>query len=381
MESATEPQETKRLSMDLNPSIASPHAIPSPSLPNGNPPALNGDHVSRPQSRSNRLSSPKKELTNTLPPNIPPLPAASTPAALTKAHRIPYPPRTKTALDQIPLHRPVTPQSPIETMPSALGLRRRSSHIQSTPVQRRNSFPSTRKDSLEILRALRAEAKIAREKATSNLPQPSKKRKHSLTTPVPGIPGTQSTGVDGYFPGKPLVGGGKNDVRSRSSTTPGRDPSFPGVLRNGSYIAGSAPYMGSRIENIRRESTRSAVGEMLPSTLWDYLMLEMENQEVQEVEGYKSERLANFLRIPEKFEKVSSSLVVRGLMVVNLVWMGGLFGFVFAYVYDFTVESYSDIAYTSTEQVSEKSFGKATVSPSKSLLRVESYSLLRGRIC
>jgi len=36
-------------------------------------------------------------------------------------------------------------------------------------------------------------------------------------------------------------------------------------------------------------------------------MLEMENQEVQEVEEYKSERLANFLHIPEKFEKVLSA--------------------------------------------------------------------------
>ena len=120
-------------------------------------------------------------------------------------------------------------------------------------------------------------------------------------------------------------------------------------------MSGSAPYMGSRIENIRRESTRSVVGETLPSTLWDYLMLEMENQEVHEVEGYKSERLANFLRIPEKLEKVSPSIVVRWLMVVDLVWVGGLFGFVFAYVYDFAVESYTVNAYSSAEQVSKKS--------------------------
>ena len=76
------------------------------------------------------------------------------------------------------------------------------------------------------------------------------------------------------------------------------------ALRRGSHItSGAAPDLGSRIENIRRESTRS-MGDALPSTLWDYLMLEMENQEVHEVEGYKSERLANFLQIPEKFEKV-----------------------------------------------------------------------------
>jgi hypothetical protein len=163
--------------------------------------------------------------------------------------------------------------------------------------------------------------------------------------------------MEGYFSGKPLVGKGKGDVRSRSSTTPGRIPSVPGVLRRESYIAGGAPYMGSRIENIRRESTRSVVGEGLPSTLWDYLMLEMENQEVHEVEGYKSERLANFLRIPEKFEKVFPPLScwMGGLMVVDLVWVGGLFGFVFAYVYDFTVESDSWRAHTFKEQVSEKS--------------------------
>jgi hypothetical protein len=52
-----------------------------------------------------------------------------------------------------------------------------------------------------------------------------------------------------------------------------------------------------RLEHFRREDT-------LPSTLWDYLMLEMENHEVQDVEEYKKERLTNFLRIPVTFEKV-----------------------------------------------------------------------------
>jgi hypothetical protein len=33
-------------------------------------------------------------------------------------------------------------------------------------------------------------------------------------------------------------------------------------------------------------------------------MLEMDNYEVKEVEEYKKERLTNFLRIPETFEKV-----------------------------------------------------------------------------
>jgi hypothetical protein len=85
-------------------------------------------------------------------------------------------------------------------------------------------------------------------------------------------------------------------------------------------------------------------------------MLEMENQEVHEVEGYKSERLANFLRIPEKLEKVFPPLTcgMGRLMVVDLVWVGGLFGFVFAYVYDFTVESDSCRAHTFKEQVSER---------------------------
>ena len=141
---------------------------------------------------------------------------------------------------------------------------------------------------------IHAEAKRPRDTATTA----NKKRKHSLVTPQ--VPSVQSSGMEEYFIAKPLVENG--DVRVRSSTTPGRIPSVPVALRRGSHISGSAPYMGSRIENIRQESTRS-VGDALPSTLWDYLMLEMENQEVRGVEEYKSERLANFLRIPEKFEK------------------------------------------------------------------------------
>jgi hypothetical protein len=55
-----------------------------------------------------------------------------------------------------------------------------------------------------------------------------------------------------------------------------------------------------RLEHFRRE-------DALPSTLWDYLMLEMDNYEVQGVEEYKKERLTNFLRIPVTFEKVTLS--------------------------------------------------------------------------
>ena len=64
--------------------------------------------------------------------------------------------------------------------------------------------------------------------------------------------------------------------------------------------------MGPRLEHMRRESTRSNVVENLPTTLWDYLMLEMETSEIQGVEEYKKERLSNFLRVPETFEKVFS---------------------------------------------------------------------------
>ena len=81
--------------------------------------------------------------------------------------------------------------------------------------------------------------------------------------------------------------------------------------------------MGSRLENIRRESTQSNVVENIPTTLWDYLMLEMETNEIRGVEEYKKERLSNFLRIPESLEKVSTSLS-QTLTLVNLVWMGCL---------------------------------------------------------
>jgi len=49
---------------------------------------------------------------------------------------------------------------------------------------------------------------------------------------------------------------------------------------------------------------RSTGLETLPTTLWDYLMIEMDTLEVQGVEEYKKERLYNFLRIPEAFERV-----------------------------------------------------------------------------
>ena len=70
-ETDTEPCEDIPLSMS---SRTSSDAVPSPSIPNGHPPAANGNYVSRPQSRqANRLpSSPLKEVTNTLPPNFPP---------------------------------------------------------------------------------------------------------------------------------------------------------------------------------------------------------------------------------------------------------------------------------------------------------------------
>ena len=59
--------------------------------------------------------------------------------------------------------------------------------------------------------------------------------------------------------------------------------------------------MTPRLDILRRDSARQ---EALPTTLWDYLMIEMENFDVHGVEEYKKERLSNFLRIPQTFEKV-----------------------------------------------------------------------------
>jgi hypothetical protein len=300
MESETVPRNTEddanTLSIDMD---TTEKSLPQSSsvLPNGHSPrAINGDRVPRPQSRGTRPPSPLKELTNT---TIHPLPPSS---SQFKSFRVPYPPRTKTTLD----NRPATPQSPL--LSPHPRLRRWSSHVNYTPL-RRNSFPGTRKDALELVHALRSEAKLAREKTTTSiLPPHPNKRKHSLTTPVIPLQTTGGGVTEGYFSGKHVSRSSNSDIRSRSSTTPGRMPFVPEIVRKGSNI-------GGRIENIRRESTRpmGPVGEdVLPSTLWDYLMLEMENQEVQGVEEHKKERLANFLRIPEMFETVCQVYLGKG---------------------------------------------------------------------
>ena len=130
-----------------------------------------------------------------------------------------------------------------------------------------------------------------------------KRRKNTLTSLYSGP--VSAAGVEGssYFSAKatadvPL------DTRSRSSTTPGAtSTSLFATIPRGSHIIGSTPLVTPRLENIRRDSIRSNA-KVLPTTLWDYLILEMENFEVYGVEEYKKERLSNFLQIPESFEKV-----------------------------------------------------------------------------
>lgn len=81
-------------------------------------------------------------------------------------------------------------------------------------------------------------------------------------------------------------------------------------------------------------------------------MIEMENFDVQGVEEYKKERLSNFLRIPQTFEKVFYLWKRHVLTLVNLVWMVCLFGFVFAYVHDTTVAGIKSYSYSSSESFS-----------------------------
>lgn len=224
----------------------------------------------------------------------------------TNDFRIPHTLRIKTT----PHHGPRTPQLPNET-PKA---RRWSSFTQ---FPRRNSFPSSRKDGMDYIRALRAEAKLAREKAPSTaiFGRSTKRRKGSMS----GIP----SGNDENFIVKPDVLS-TSDVRTRSSTTlDAIPPTVRAPLHRVSHITGASSNMGSRLENIRRESTQSNVVENIPTTLWDYLMLEMETNEIRGIEEYKKERLSNFLRIPESLEKVFAS-TNQALTLANLVWMGCL---------------------------------------------------------
>lgn len=105
--------------------------------------------------------------------------------------------------------------------------------------------------------------------------------------------------ANGYFTLKPNIPSAA-DPRARSMTTNGV---LPANVRRESFLTGSTPAMTPRLEALRRDSTWSNA-EKLPNTLWDYLMLELENFEIKGVDEYKKERLTNFLRIPETFEKV-----------------------------------------------------------------------------
>jgi hypothetical protein len=155
---------------------------------------------------------------------------------------------------------------------------------------------------VEDVRALRTEAKLAREKlaAVSNPGSTTRRRKDS--SPVTYFNGpTPTAGINnsGYFTSK-LNSPESPSSRARSSTTP--SGSAPTSIRHGPHASGAAN-ISPRLKHIRRESMRSHV-ETLPTTLWDYLLLEMDNSDIRGVEEHKKERLSNFLRIPERLEKV-----------------------------------------------------------------------------
>lgn len=203
----------------------------------------------------------------------------------------------KASLPVRPVTIPERVANPITLSPLAdeyiVSKARRWSSLAQFP--RRNSFPSTRKDGIENLRALRAELKLAKE--TGRGPILTKRRKNTLPGALSGRP--VSLEIDGYFSSRSNVDT-SSDTRTRSSTTPGVVPSpIPVTIRRGPHMASNS--LTSRFESIRREPTRDRAA--LPTTLWDYLILEMENFEIRGVEEYKKERLSNFLRIPESFER------------------------------------------------------------------------------
>ena len=280
-----------------------------PCLPSGSSSSVN-DYKTLAEQNGKQPSSPLKVVTNVDAPSHTsesPSTPSQHPSPTANGFRIPHPPRIKTTLD----HGSRTSQLPSEATPKA---RRWSSFTQ---PPRRRSFPGSRKDGFEYIYALRAEAKLAREKGQStaifNQPGPSsKRRKRSMS----GMP----SGNNGYLAVKHNVSSA-SDVRTRSSTASGAIPhAVRAPLLRGSHIVSGSSNMSSRLEHIKRESTRSNLADNLPTTLWDYLMLEMETKEIKGVEEYKKERLYNFLRIPESLEKVSSSMI-QMLTLVNLVWM------------------------------------------------------------
>lgn len=345
------------LAIDLD-SPDKPSEPSIPSIPNGCSSSANGDAVGGSELSVKQPSSPLKQVTNTnayplLPISRPSNSSAHNPSSAMNGFKLPPPPRRTTTTEREQISRPRTTLYDTNANPKP----RQLSSLAQSP--RRNSFPSSKKDGFEGIRALRDEAKLARERGTipiiiNNSGSPTKRHKNSISgTTVNGSSSTTTIDSNGYFttkPSTPLI----SDYRNRSSTTPGLPPSIPILLRRrGSHI--NPPNMPPRLEHIRRESNRSSNADNLPTTLWDYLILEMQNSEIKGVEEYKKERLSNFLRIPERFEKVYR-FWGRGLIVVNLVWMGGLSGFVFTYVYSFTSSCPSCNPQTHSKSISPEYF-------------------------
>jgi len=198
--------------------------------------------------------------------------------------KAPYPPQKHT--------RPQTP--PVFTTRPSEDLSppkpRRFTNLQPTSP-RRNSFPSTRKDAIAELRQLRGTSGPSIRNKLGPLPQHPTRGDTWQNSPF-NAPETNS-----YFTPKSRV----SDPRTRSSTTPGV---LPTPRSTGVQNIAKTPLVTPRLENLRRESNRGFKEENLPTTLWDYLMLELDNSEIKGVEDYKRERLSNFLQIPEGFEKV-----------------------------------------------------------------------------
>jgi len=238
--------------------------------------------------------------------------------SMNQGFKIPQLPAKKSSCVDEPISRPPRTPQPFNERQNVQKLRRWSSTTDAQ-LNRRNSFPYSRKDALEHIRSLRAEAK----KGTN---QPLSGRVSTANTsvrPRKGSGGTNSTttGIDttGYFNLKPNIPPSV-DQRFRSTTTNGVLPT-PSSMNESFHTIGT-PLVTPRLE-VRRRDTMRSKAENLPSTLWDYLKLELENFDIQGVEEYKKERLTNFLRIPETFEKVACPKKLAN--AVNLVWVVCLF--------------------------------------------------------
>ena len=308
----------KGLAVTMNGDNEEPIAAPSPtSLPNG----LHSQGTHGSTFACKRPRSPLHQVTNfSTVPSILSRPSSSSSQRLpspSNRFKVPYPPIiTKSIVDRGETSIP-GPRSPND--PSARPKIRRWSSYTYPP--RRNSFPSTHKDTLEALRALRSEAKLRKRKGSNSQTIGSAIEEEGpfLTPRIPAL--VSNMEYDG--------------CRHRSSTNPGIS-----VLRKGgSHVAHVS---NPRLDNLGRDSFRSTRCETLPTTLWDYLMIEMETSEVQGVEEYKKERLYNFLRIPDAFERVYTQRCGLMCYEVDFLWMVGLCGFLFAYVYSSTTSCVAD---------------------------------------